>query len=89
MKVLFVGYAKTGTKTMCVALKTLGYTVYDYDDNFYRLGKQWLKIMSEGGTKEDFYSMYKDIDATVDAPACLFWEEILEAFPDTKVSIIS
>ena len=70
---------------MAAALKILGYKVYDYDENFYYLGKQWLSIISEGGTKEDFYNMYKDVDATMDAPACCFWEEILEAFPNVKV----
>ena len=86
MKVLFIGFFKTGTKTMHAALKILGYKVYDYDENFYYLGKRWLKIMSEGGTKEDFYEMYKDVDASMDTPVCLFWEEMLEAFPDMKVT---
>ena len=87
MKVLVIGYAKTGTKTMHAALDILGYKVYDYEHNFYYLGKQWMKILSpEGGTKRDFYEMYKDVDATMDIPACNFWEDILEAFPDTKVS---
>ena len=73
---------------MHAALHILGYKVYDLDYNFYHLGKQWLKILSEkGGTKEDFYNMYKDVDATMDVPACNFWEEILEAFPDVKASI--
>ena len=89
MKVAVIGYSKTGTKSMAAALKILGYKVYDYDLNFWHLGKQWIKIMSEGGTKEDFYNMYKDVDATMDAPACNFWEEILEAFPDVKVGTVS
>lgn len=85
MKVLVVGFSKTGTKTMHAALKTLGYSIYDYEHNFYYLGNDWIKILSKGGTKEDFYRMYKDVDVTMDIPAVVFWEELLEAFPDCKV----
>lgn len=86
MKVLVVGYAKTGTKTLYAALDMLGYKAYDYEHNFYYLREQWAKILSQkGGSKEDFYEMYKDVDATMDMPACNFWEDIFEAFPDTKL----
>lgn len=86
MKVIVIGYPKCGTKSMYVALSKLGYKVYDYEHNYYYLRKEWLKILSkQGGTKEDFYDMYKDVDATTDMPACIFWREILEAFPDAKL----
>ena len=29
--------------------------------------------------------LYQDVDAVVDAPGNIFWEEILEAFPDSQV----
>nr|XP_039273573.1 uncharacterized protein LOC120347596 isoform X2 [Styela clava] len=61
-----------------------GYSVYDFEENQNYLKEDWIKIMTEGGTKEDFYRMYEDIDAAADIPACLFWEEISEAFPDVK-----
>lgn len=88
MKVIVIGFSKTGTKSIHAALKKLGYKVYDYEHNFYYLRKEWIKIMtSQGGTREDFYNMYKDVDVTMDVPACVFWKEILEAFPDAKVSV--
>ncbi|XP_077974011.1 uncharacterized protein LOC120347597 isoform X3 [Styela clava] len=85
MKVLVVAFSKCGTKTFASALRTLGYSVYDFEENQNYLREDWIKIMTEGGTKEDFYRMYKDIDAAADIPACLFWEEISEAFPDVKL----
>ena len=87
MKVIAAGYGKTGTKTMNVALQQLGYSVHDSPDQFWFHEKEWTKIMSagEGGTIEDFKRMYQDVDAVVDAPASLFWEQIHEAFPDAKV----
>nr|XP_039273333.1 uncharacterized protein LOC120347434 [Styela clava] len=85
MKVLVVGHSKTGTKSMNAALRKLGYKVYDYEHNFYYLRNDWIKIFTKGGTKEDFYRMYKDVDVSMDIPANIFWEEILEAFPDMKM----
>ena len=41
--------------------------------------------MTEGGTREDFRAMLEGVDTMTDLPACLFWEEILDAFPDCKV----
>lgn len=85
MKIIVAGYPKTGTKTMDAALRTLGYSVYGHTENIFRLEKEWKKILSEGGSMEDFKKMYEDIDAVSDVPACFFWEEILQAFPEAKV----
>nr|XP_026692937.1 uncharacterized protein LOC108949987 [Ciona intestinalis] len=46
-----------------------------------------MRILKVGGTVEDFRRMYKDVDVVVDAPAFLFWEQILEVYPDAKVII--
>ena len=85
MKVILAGLSKTGTKSMAMALRILGYCVYDVTENFSILGDKWLKIMEEGGNLEDFQEMYETVDATGDLPAAYYWEEILEAFPDAKV----
>ena len=45
-----------------------------------------MKIISEGGDADDFRKMFENVDSVTDIPACFFWEEILEAFPDAKVS---
>ena len=87
MKVIFAGSSKCGTKTMAEALRILGYNVYDFMENYEYLGDRWIKIFKEGGTKEDFYEMYKDVDAVTDMPAFFFWNQILEAFPDAKVFV--
>ena len=85
MKVIVAGMAKTGTKSMCAALKELGYSVYDYNENMLLLGKEWMKICAEGGSTEDFRRMYENVDAVTDIPACYYWDEIHKAFPDSKV----
>ncbi|XP_076817972.1 uncharacterized protein LOC143463388 [Clavelina lepadiformis] len=85
MKVIVAGFAKTGTKSMHIALTELGYEVYDFVENFWYLGKDWNKILTEGGSVDDFKRMYKDVDATIDTPVYFFWKEIHEAFPDAKI----
>ncbi|CAK8698379.1 unnamed protein product [Clavelina lepadiformis] len=85
MKVIVAGLSKTGTKTMCAALKILDYKVYDNFEHYWFHTKEWMKIMETGGTINMFREMYEDVDAVTDQPACLFWEQILEAFPDAKV----
>uniref|UniRef100_H2XX94 Sulfotransferase n=1 Tax=Ciona intestinalis TaxID=7719 RepID=H2XX94_CIOIN len=85
MKVIFAGYSKTGTKTMNAAFLMLGYKTYDWLENYWYLGSEWNRILTSGGTVEDFRRMYEGVDAVVDAPANLYWEQILEAYPDAKV----
>ncbi|XP_077965556.1 uncharacterized protein LOC144411824 [Styela clava] len=85
MKVISAGFPKTGTKTMTVALKTLGFNVYDYMENSTILGKDWEIIFKAGGTTEDFRRMYENVDAVSDVPPCYFWQELHKAFPDAKI----
>lgn len=86
MKVICAGMSKTGTKSMSEALRILGYrNIHDLFEHCVIDGKYWQKIFDGHGTTEDFKSMYDDVDAISDIPACLFWEEILLAFPDAKV----
>ena len=87
MKVIVAGFSKTGTKTMCAALKELGYKVYDFLEHFQILGDKWTKILEEGGTTEDFRQMYEGVDAVTDTPAFYFWEELHKAYPNAKVKL--
>ncbi|XP_076823418.1 uncharacterized protein LOC143469561 [Clavelina lepadiformis] len=85
MKVIVAGLSKTGTKSMADALRMLGYSVYDYMENYEYLHKDWEKIFAGDGTTDDFRRMYKDVDAITDTPAAYFWDEIHKAFPDAKI----
>ena len=87
MKVIYAGFPKTGTKTINAALTELGFKCYDYIENYVYLGDEWQKIFDEGGSVEDFRRMFEDVDAIMDVPGCVFWEDIHKAFPDAKVKI--
>ena len=86
MKVIVAGYPKTGTKSMVLALTILGYKVYDFVEHFHYHREDWNKILTSGGTTEDFKRMYENVDAVTDGPPYYFWEEISKAFPDAKVN---
>lgn len=85
MKVIVSGFPKTGTKSMAAALTILGFRVYDILEHFAYHGSEWNRLLNQGGSLVDFSKMYQDVDAVMDAPAFFFWEEILQAFPQTKV----
>ena len=86
MKVIVAGMPKTGTKSIMLALQKLGMNTYDYMESYEYYKKDWIKIFQEGGTVEDFRRMYQGVDAVADSPVWYYWEELLEAFPETKVS---
>lgn len=86
MKIIVAGYPQTGTKILITALKTLGFTVYDFQEHFYFHGREWNDIFDGKGNVGDFKKMYEDVDVVADCPAFYFWEEISEAFPDAKVN---
>ncbi len=71
---------------MAEALRELGLNVHDYMEHYEINGAEWMKICKEGGKREDFRRMLEGVDAVTDLPAYHFWEEILDAFPEAKVS---
>jgi len=86
MKVIVAGYPKTGTKTMATALRILGYNVHDFIEQYWFHCEEWMKIFKTGGAVHGIKLMYEGVDAVTDAPACYFWEQLSEAFPDSKVN---
>jgi len=88
MKLIVAGLPKTGTNSLAKGLQMLGYRVYDTKDNYTHFYEQWMRIMDRGGLPVDFRDMYHDIDASLDVPVVYYWEEILKAFPGTKIILM-
>ena len=85
MKVIVAGFPKTGTKSMSAALTRLWYKVFDFRENVFLRRREYTKVFREGWTNDDFHKIYDGVDACIDMPVYLFWEEIHKAFPDAKV----
>ena len=84
MKVICAGYGKTGTKSIAKALRHLGFTVFDLEEQTLDFLDHWVDVV-QNGVKLDVKRVYQNADVCVDAPGNFFFEEILEAFPDCKV----
>ena len=84
MKIICAGYAKTGTKSITEALRHLGFTVFDWEEQIFDFVDHWVDVF-QNGTKPDVKRVYQNADAVVDMPGTLFYEEVMEAFPDCKV----
>jgi hypothetical protein len=44
----------------------------------------WLKVVT-GQAPADWHALFRRYEATVDMPGCLYYKELLQAFPDAKV----
>ena len=84
MKIICAGMNKTGTKSVTKALRHLGYTVFDWEEQVFDFIDHWVDVF-QNGAEPDVRRVYQNADAVVDFPGHFFWEEILEAFPDCKV----
>ena len=84
MKIICAGLYKTGLKSISKALRQLGFTVYDWEEQIFDFLDHWCDVL-QNGAQPNVKRVYQNADAVVDLPGNFFWEEILEAFPDCKV----
>ena len=85
MKVICAGFPKTGTKSMANALRTLGYSVHDFEEHLEYNLENYVDYLEGRVGEEVFTEMYREVDAVVDMPACTLSMVIHQQFPDAKV----
>jgi len=88
MKLVGVGFGRTGTMSLKGAIEELGVPCFHMIDlimgeNRDRDLPYWVKIADNKPV--DWHEVFEPWDATVDWPACSRWEELIEAFPDAPV----
>ena len=84
MKIICAGIGKTGTTSITKALRHLGFTVFDWEEQTLYFIDHWVDVF-QNGAQPDVKRLYQNVDVLVDSPGNFFWEEVLEAFPDSKV----
>lgn len=86
MDVIGAGLSRTGTMSTRAALERLGFPCYHMTETPLAGGHldAWLTY-STGQSAMDWESLFKNYRASVDLPGCLFYKQILEAFPAAKV----
>ena len=86
MQVIGAGFGRTGTMSMQAALEILGNRCYHMKEVTEHAGhlQAWHEFVA-GRAPMDWQALFKDFEATVDFPACIYFQELLREFPDAKV----
>ncbi len=86
MKIIGAGFGRTGTLSLKTALEDLGFQrCYHMKEVFVR--PTHLKVWDAAGQGRpvDWRMLFQDYQATVDWPACAFYKQLMEVYPDAKV----
>ncbi|MFO1050224.1 MAG: sulfotransferase [Geminicoccaceae bacterium] len=85
LKIIGAGFGRTGTASLKIALEKLGFgPCYHMSEVLAR--PEHVRLWTEVGEgRPDFARIFADFSATVDFPACIYWRELLQHYPDAKV----
>ena len=85
LKVIGAGLGRTGTASLKVALEQLlGGRCYHMSECFGNPANPPLWLEAAHG-RPDWDAIFKDYVATVDYPACGFWRQLADRYPEAKV----
>src|SRR6266700_2820133 len=86
LEVIGVGFGRTGTTSLKVALERLGVSpcehMFDVTRDPERV-RLWQGIAD--GEPADWAEVFRSHRATVDWPGAAYWRELTDAFPQAKV----
>jgi len=89
MRVIGAGFGRTGTTSLKAALKELGfgpsYTLSEVFANPAHVGFWEAARRGRGGKEANWEGFLAGYEVAVDWPACSFYEELMEAFPEAPV----
>jgi hypothetical protein len=86
MRVIGAGFGRTGTTSLKAALEVLGFgPSYTLGEAFAHPEHVGLWEAARRGEKLDWERFMSGYDVAVDWPACAFYEELMEAFPEAPV----
>lgn len=86
MKIIGAGFGRTGTMSLKSALETLGFgPCYHMTEVFAHPEHSDFWMAAWRGKPADWDGVLGDYEATLDWPACTFYEEIMQRHPDAKV----
>jgi hypothetical protein len=88
MRVIGAGFGRTGTTSLKAALQELGFgQSYSLSEVFANPEhvRVWETAGGLAGEEVDWEEFLADYEVAVDWPACSFYEELMEAFPEAPV----
>jgi len=88
MKIICAGFPKTGTKSMALALRDLGYSVHDFEEHLEENLDNYVNFFEGYTDSKLLMEKYRDVDVVVDQPACTMWNTFFIHYPDAKVILM-
>ncbi len=86
MRVIGAGFGRTGTTSLKAALEELGFgPSYGLSEVFAHPERVGFWEAARRGEKVDWEGFFAGYEVAVDWPACSFYEELMEAFPEAPV----
>jgi Sulfotransferase domain len=86
MRVIGAGFGRTGTTSLKSALEELGFgPSYTLGEVFRNPEHVRVWEAADAGGEVDWEGFLEGYGVAVDWPACSFYEELMEAFPETSV----
>jgi len=86
LKIVGAGFGRTGTFSLKAALELLGFSPCHHMEEVFKHPEEvetWHAATR--GKDVDWKSFMSGYQASVDWPACEFWRELSDVFPDAKV----
>lgn len=89
-QVIGVGFGRTGTSSLKVALEQVGFGPCDHMAEVIKNPARaalWMEAAAakERGEAFDWERLYADYRSTADWPGAFFWRELIAAYPEAKV----
>ncbi|TPX58473.1 hypothetical protein SpCBS45565_g07997 [Spizellomyces sp. 'palustris'] len=85
LEIIGAGFGRTGTKSLQLALQQLGFPCYHMTEAIQHPADFSVWADAHDGRQVDLTQIFENYAATVDWPACDFWKELMEIYPDAKV----
>ena len=86
IEVIGAGFSRTATFSLKFALEHLGFAPCHHFSEIFAGGQrkvsQWLEVIAG---RPDWEAVFDGFHATVDTPACNYWRELADHYPDAKV----
>ena len=86
LKVIGAGFGRTGTKSLQIALELLNLGKCYHMEALFRNPndvKHWQNAYEEKET--DWKTLFKDYSSAVDFPSSMYYKELADCFPDSKI----
>jgi hypothetical protein len=85
LKLIGAGYGRTGTLSLKLALEQIGFGPCYHMTEVMMAPEATAHWVRAADGNPDWDTIFKGFSATVDFPACTFWRELAQFYPEAKV----